>query len=469
MTMFVGRHHELHLLERQLVDYSKAQLIIIYGRRRVGKSTLIRKCLHNEKRVLFFEGIEGAPTSTQIDQFLSDLSRQTGRVKLAAKNWLQVFQGLEETIKEGRWILVFDEFPWMAAGRSQIVADLKFYWDRWSENRKLALFLCGSVASFMIKHIVHSKALHNRKTLEICLAPLTPKESGEFIRKRGLWEKAEMYMCIGGVPKYLEQIDPNISLEKNLNRLCFCAHGFFVNEFETLFKEQFRAVKTYQTLVNLLAKSSSTLSELAQKSHLPKGGGLHQHLQNLILAQFVREYSPYTSFSQKRARTKIYKLIDPFLIFYLRYIYPNKALIEKNRGENLFRAITQSSIDQYFGFAFERLCEASMAAILEKLNLHLADILNMGPFFQRKTTTSRDLQIDNLIMRRDKVWTVMEYKYNTKPLDRGVIDEMSKKLERLSIPSGISIERVLIAAGGVNKAVQQSRHFESILTLKDII
>ena len=171
--MFIGRQYEVEFIKRKINDKSKAQMIILYGRRRVGKSTLIRECVKHKKNVLFFEGIEGEHTHVQVNQFLKDLSRQTGRVKLSAEGWLDAFQGLGEVIKEGHWIIIFDEFPWMGAGRPTIVSELKLYWDRWSQNKNITLFLCGSIASFMVKHLIHSKAMHNRKTLELCLTPLS--------------------------------------------------------------------------------------------------------------------------------------------------------------------------------------------------------------------------------------------------------------------------------------------------------
>lgn len=467
--MFIGRDYELELIRQHLQDFSKAQLMIIYGRRRVGKSTLIRKSVSHEKKVLFFEGIQGEPMQVQIDQFLGDLSRQTGRVKLAAKNWREVFRGLGEIVSQGRWILVFDEFPWMASGRSRIVSDLKIYWDRWSENRHLALFLCGSVASFMTRHLIHSKALHNRKTLELCLNPLSPREAGKFIRNRSLWEKAELYMCLGGVPKYLEQINPRLSLAKNLNSLCFSYGGFFINEYETLFKEQFRSLKTYQAIVECLASGPAGLSDLSRKTGLPKGGGLHTHLSHLIRAQFVREYHPHTPSHRMRIRTKIYKLTDPFLIFYFRYIHPNIEIILKNRGDDLFHSLAGPSLPQYCGLAFERLCEDAIMEILSRLNIRLSDVLSMGPFFQQRTFVNEGLQIDNLIMRRDRVWTVLEYKYYRKPAGMNVVHEMEKKLARLKVPPNVSLEKVLIAPAGATPEVEKREFFDAILTLKDLI
>jgi AAA+ ATPase superfamily predicted ATPase len=454
----------------QLADHSKAQLIILYGRRRIGKSTLIAKAVEQEQRVLIFEGIEGAQTRVQINQFLDDLARQTGKVRLGARSWREVFQGLGELLPSGRWVLVFDEFPWMGAGRTQIVSELKLYWDRWSRNPNLCLFLCGSVASFMTQHVVHSKAFHNRKTLELCLGPLTPREAGLFIPRRSVREKAQLYMCLGGVPKYLEQIDPRQSLEKNLNRLCFSAGGFFTEEYETLFKEQFRSLKVYEAIVASLARAQSSLSELARQIGVPKGGGFGAQVVNLIHAQFVREYEPVTLGGKRRSRTRSYKLIDPFLIFFFRYIRPNRAVIGRNRrGENLYRAIVGPTIQQYYGYAFERLCEDAMEAVLDRLGLRLADVVEMGPFFQQQRGQRNGVQIDWLIVRRDGVWTLVEFKYHTSPVGMQVVHDVEQKLQRLGAPPEVSVEPVLVSAAAATRAVQRRGFFQRVIELKDLV
>ena len=467
--MFIGRDYELKQIKEKLEDRSESHLIILYGRRRVGKSTLIHKSIRNQKNILFFEGIQGAHTKDQIDHFLTELSRQTGRIKLAAMNWREVFQGLSEIIETGRWTLVFDELPWMANGRSGLISDLKFYWDKWAQKKNVVLFLCGSVASFMVKHLIHSTALHNRKSLEIHLMPLTPHETGQFIPKRSLREKSQLYMTFGGVPKYLEQINPNESLSKNINRLCFSSNCFFINEFNTLFKEQFKIIKSYENLCQLLAYGPQNISDISEKVGIRKGGGLKDQLDNLIRANLIRAYHPYTANHRPRIKTKQYKLIDPFLIFYFRYMKDHKQLIQCNKNENLFRSIAADSISQYYGFAFERLCEDSLLTILGKLDLSLGDLHAFGPFFQRYTDRTKGVQIDNLLMRRDDTWTVIEYKYTKSPIGMTVVHEVQEKIKRLPKPNHITIETALISASGVTKAVQNSRFFNHILTLSDIL
>lgn len=191
-------------------------------------------------------------------------------------------------------------------------------------------------------------------------------------------------------------------------------------------------------------------------------------MENLIRAQFVREYSPYTTTGSKKTKTKLYKLTDPFLIFYFRYIHKHKELIEKNKNENLFYALAGASLPQYFGFAFERLCEDSFDKVRKKLDLELADILNAGPYFQQKTIVQRGIQIDNLIRRRDKVWMVVEYKFSEKPIGKEVISEVERKIEGLKAPPQISVEKVLVSAFGTTKPLKDSGFFDSVITLKDL-
>lgn len=468
-AMFIGRQHELEQIKKKLKERSKAQLIVLYGRRRVGKSRLIKEALKNEQNVLFFEGIEGETTKVQIDQFLNDFSKQTRKVKLAARNWREVFQGLEETIGTGRWIVFIDELPWLAAEKTSLISDLKLFWDRWAlKNPQLVLILCGSVANFMVKHVVHSKALHNRKTLEIGLPPLSPQESALFIKKRGLKEKAILYMCLGGIPKYLEQVDPKLSVEMNFNRLCFMRNGFFVEEFETLFKEQFRSVQHYESIVSALSRGSLNLSDLARITKLEKGGGLKLYLSNLERANFIRSYQTISFGRISGVRTKTYKLIDPFLVFYFHFIKPNKKLIEKNTREYLFNSLVKPKFPVFLGLQFERFCEDSLLIILKALNLKLTDLKNFGPFFQQKTKTGSGVQFDLVIEQTNGNINLLEFKFQEKPVGLQASIDMKRKIEKMNFSPTLTIEKILISMNGFTKELKEAHYFDRLLTLDDL-
>jgi len=263
--MFYGRKHELQILKRA-IGSSSPELGIVYGRRRVGKSSLLMQAA-GRKGDLLFEGLQQASLKSQIEHFLLQLADQTGTPRSAARNWREALDALSFHLRNGRRYVVFDEFPWMASGRSELVALVKYYWDNhWKKNPGLTLVLCGSIANFMFRHIVHSKALHNRKTFEIELDPLPAHEAKRFFgRYRSDYEIAKFLMVFGGIPKYLEQIDPARSLSDNLDRLCFQRNAFFLTEFETVFKEQFKVAGTYGEIVKALAEQSQSRESLARR------------------------------------------------------------------------------------------------------------------------------------------------------------------------------------------------------------
>jgi AAA+ ATPase superfamily predicted ATPase len=235
MKMFVGRKRELKILEDAFRS-RKSELAVIYGRRRVGKSSLINVFSQNKPDCFKFEAIEGEPTQIQIRHFTAQLRKQCNDPILdnvSFNSWENVFSYITERIinKKGRKILFFDELSWMAAGRGRLVSLLKFYWDNhWKENN-IMLILCGSIAAFMLKKVIRSKALYGRITLELLLKGLPADESYSLIGRRRSKEEALKYLFVfGGVPKYLEDINSDRSFNHNLNRLCFSPHSTMVHE-----------------------------------------------------------------------------------------------------------------------------------------------------------------------------------------------------------------------------------------------
>jgi len=223
---------------------SKSELVVIYGRRRIGKSTLINKFAEN-KKTLKFEGIEGEQSQYQIQNVSEQLIAKTKDPFAGGTlfdRWEIVFSYLTEKIvinkrRKKKLILFFDEIQWMAAGRSKLISIMKYYWDNFWKDNHVMLILCGSIASFMVKKVIRSKALYGRVTLEILLQSLSPSESGLFFaNKRSKEEILKYLMILGGVPKYLEEIDLNKSFNQNINRLCFENNSYLVNEISKIFR-----------------------------------------------------------------------------------------------------------------------------------------------------------------------------------------------------------------------------------------
>jgi len=467
--MFYGREYELKKIHRALRS-KIPQLGIVYGRRRVGKSALLMKA-GGSQRVLYFEGLQKASLKKQIDHFMSELARQTRTPKAVAHNWRGAFEVLSHYLKRGKHYVVFDEFPWMAAGRSELVSLLKFYWDNhWKKNPHLTLVLCGSTAQFMTKHLVHSQALHNRKTFEIKLEPLPACEAKLFFRGlRSDFEIAKFLMTFGGVPKYLEQVDPTRSLADNLDELCFQKDGFFLNEFESIFKEQFKVVKTYANIVRVFAEQSCSKEQLARRLKMKPGGGLSSYIQILQEADFVKIFRPL-SLSGKGDKTRRIVLWDEWLRFYFNYMDRHLETIRTNKKPGLFNRLAGRSYDTWCGLAFEKLCMKNMDSILA--NLGIDSHLGFGPFFRqtsRKGAPEEGLQIDILVHRAGHVLTLIECKFRTQPVGISVVEEVERKVKYLKPPRHYTVERVLITSGGVTRDLEQADYFHRIVGLDSVL
>ena len=245
-------------------------------------------------------------------------------------------------------------------------------------------------------------------------------------------------------------------------------NGFFLEEFETIFKEQFRSTRHYETIVKILSQGPANLSQLARATTLEKGGGLKLYLSNLEKASFVREYQTISFGRNSGVRTKTYKLIDPFLGFYFHFIQPNKKLIEKNNDKNLFEAITRNRLPIFFGLQFERLCEDSLLRLLKAVKLSLTDLKNFGPFFQQKTIVGQGVQFDMVLEQRNGIITLFEFKFQQKPTGATIVKETQSKIDRMNFPPHLTVEKGLISMSGFTPEVKKSKYFDHLLTLEDL-
>lgn len=462
--MFIGRQKEILSLQKKY-QLNKAQLIVIYGRRRIGKSELIRHFC-KKKAHLIFEGIENQPQKVQIQNILDMLANQIKNPfvsKLALNQWNEIFLLLTEEIDKSKekLVLVFDEFQWMANLRSPLVSLFKLYWDNHWKNKNVMIILCGSVATFMVKKVIHSKALYGRINLELCLQGLNPIEARKLMNKRGTWEVLRYLLILGTVPKYLEEIDQNQSLNNNLNQLCFSKNGFFVNELEKVFFSQFREAQTYKKIVTILSTGNFTLGELSTKIKISSGGGLKSYLSNLELSGFVRSY---TSIHSKGHRNQKYKLFDEFLVFYFKYILPHHKQILQNSNQQLFNLLVEPQWQTWLGIAFETFCLKHAMIIAEAAGF-ANEVTAFAPFFASK---DKKFQIDLIYKRSQNVITVAEIKYHADAVGTSIVPEMENKLSLLKLGKKCTIERMLIAPMGADKHLLATGYFHHVIDMKTL-
>lgn len=463
---FIGRQYEVGLI-RNALRSKRPELGIVYGRRRVGKSSLL-KSVANETPTLYFEGLQKGSQKKQIEHFLKELSKQTNTPLVASVSWRAAFEALSVHLKKGRsWYVVFDEFQWMANGRTELVSLFKFFWDNvWKENSKLTMVLCGSVAHFMIQHVIHSQALHNRKTFEIHLDPLSSQEAAQFFKNTSEREILQYLFVFGGIPKYLEQIDTRFSFVQNLDKLCFQKSGFFVEEFSTLFKEQYKNIKTYTNIVRALAPGTCTRETLLKKLEMVSGGGLTGYLENLENAGFIKNFSAYSPRGWS-AKTRKIHLWDEWLRFYFNFVFPHREVIAQNTGPGLFEHLSAKKFDVFCGGGLEKLCLKNLKGICENLGVAWTSVKNFGPFFKQpsrsKHESTQGLQIDILLERADDTLMLFECKYSRQPVGVSVISEVERKIRFLSAPRRMRIEKILIAPGGVSEDLTDQNYFNHIL------
>jgi len=471
--MFVGRRKELSLLEEAYTS-KKGELVVIYGRRRIGKSCLVQNFTQGKKNVFSFEALENETTQKQITHFAQQLQKQTNDPLLGSvdlKKWENLFYYLTERTlallpeNNGRekTVLFFDEFQWMAVGRSRLVSLLKFFWDNFWKEKNIMLILCGSIASFMVKKVLRSKALYGRTTLEILLKGLNPTDSLSLLQHRRSNEETIKYiMVFGGVPKYLEQINTNQSFNQNMNQLCFSSQGIMVHEVDRIFYNQFRQAKTYLRIVNLLENRIHSMGEISEKLKIPSGGGLKLYLDNLELAEIIRSYTPLDR--SETSKFKKYMLCNEYLLFYFKYIKPNIKTINESTSKKKFETLTGDSFNSWLGFSFERFCLKYSGALAQIMNFE-DEVLLASPFFGRN---DKKFQIDLIYKRADKVITICEIKHQNKKISTKIIPEMERKCSLFNAPRGYVVEKALISLYGPDESLKNAEYFHHIVTLGDI-
>lgn len=469
--MFVGRRKELALLE-DAYRSTKSELVVIYGRRRIGKSSLVNHFGHGKPHFFPFEAVEGETTRNQIRHFTLGLRKHTGDRLLDNvdfKNWEQAFSYITDRLipkKNGdeKTIILFDELQWMAAGRTKLVSLLKYYWDNQWKDKHVLLILCGSIASFMTRKVLKSNALYGRINLEILLKSLPADEAALLFReKRSKEEILKYLMVFGGVPKYLEEINLDRSFNQNINRLCFSPHGPLVNEVERLFYSQFRETQIYKKIVELLKTGIFSLEEISRRVGISSGGGLKSYLINLEQAEIIRSFIPFGKGFKSKFRK--YALFDEFLYFYFKYMEPHRRIMTEGESDHLFETLAGESFDLWMGFAFERFCLRHSGLLAERMGFRDV-VLLAAPHFGKD---DQKFQVDLLYQRSDRVITVCEIKYRNKPITREIIPEMDRKCRLLSIPPGYTIEKALISLYGPDESLKKAAYFHHSITLADII
>jgi hypothetical protein len=473
--MFFGRKNELQKLN-DLKNKQTASLVVIKGRRRIGKSTLIQK--FGERFELFCE-IQGlAPgkeirEKDQINNFSEQVSTIFDIPALSFENWHDAFSILASQTRSGNCLILFDEISWMASNNPEFAGKLKIAWDtKFKKNNQLILVICGSVSSWIDDHILYDTDFLGRVSLSIQLEELPLIDCNHFFRGKkefiSSMEKLKIFSITGGVPKYLEEIDIKKSAEDNIKKMCFDTGGILFKEFDIIFKDIFdNRAKRYKEIIRTLVYQSLSTSEIAAATGRPVNRDLSKYLNDLIVSGFLQRDYVYR-FEGKKSKLSKFRIKDNYLRFYLRYISPIKDKIEQ--GLFQFKAIEQlSGWESIMGLQFENLVLNNLPVIINKIGMDYNSIISASPYFQNATKSNKGAcQIDLLIQAKFGTLYLCEIKFK-KNIDRQVIKDISKKIDLLKRPKNTSIRPVLIYEGHMTDTVRDNDFFDKIICFGDLL
>jgi len=410
--MLVGRTRERVLLS-EATSSDKAELIAIYGRRRIGKTYLIDQVFKDEI-VFKISGLHHGNQRDQLENFSIKLSQVTKRPIPKLTSWLEAFANLElhlSSIRKSkkRKVLFFDEFPWMATRRSRFLTAFENFWNTYASQRKdLLVVICGSAASWMIEKVVKSKGgLHNRVTRKIRMLPFNLYETELLLKAKGVklgrYDILQLYMVTGGVPFYLNEVRKGRSVAQIIDELCFDKEGLLHGEFDELYSSLFEHEERHIKIVQLLSNTRAglTRSTLLAVSGLSSGGGFSRTLDELIESGFVTKYLPF----EHRSKQTLYRLTDFFTVFYMKYMHNSRS----SGGGTWQKKRTQQSYVSWAGFSFESICLEHIQQI--KTALGLTVVYTDAASWKSKKTEDQGAQIDLLIDRDDNIINICEMKF----------------------------------------------------------
>lgn len=434
MEQLIGRIAEKEILTDVLAS-GNPELVAVYGRRRIGKTFLIRK--HYAAHIIFeFSGIHSASLANQLQNFTNSIQTVAGSPAALAvpKSWLQAFLLLQKILQpkldQKRSVIFLDEFPWANSARSGFLEAFEHFWNSWcTKQHNLVVVICGSAAAWMIRNIVNNKGgLHNRISQKIRLLPFTLFETELYLKSNHVnlnqYQILEIYMVLGGVPQYLKNIKPGQSAAAAIDELCFTKDGLLRNEFDNLYRSLFDKADHHIDVIKALASNGSglTRNEIISACSLSSGGTTTRLIEELVESGFIAPYIPFG----KDVKDSIYKLIDGYSHFYLKFM--NSRIPS---GSSIWlKKSTGSSWKSWSGFAFENICLKHTAQIKSALGIAAVNTEeSVWRYVPGKG--EKGAQIDLLIDRQDNCINVCEIKFSINEfiIDAGYAAALKNKLD----------------------------------------
>ena len=482
----IGRLTEQEILQ-EFYNSKQPEFLAVYGRRRVGKTFLIKQFFKNKKNIFFnVTGIWQGNMSDQISRFVAEIGHvfyKDAELK-EQDSWFSTFDLLVNTInkfvtKQQKIILFFDEFPWMVTHKSKLLSVVEYFWNKyWSIDPRIKLIICGSSASWIIRKIINNKGgLHNRITRKIKLHTFDLTETKTFLAAYGVKlnnkQIVQLYMVTGGIPYYLSAAKKGSSAMQIIQHLAFNENSILFKEFDNLFSSLFEDPAPYVELIRIIANHHYGIAQeelIKTSKYISRGGRAGDKLNELEEAGFIISFTPYAH----KKRGIYYRIIDEYTLFYLKWIEPIRKTLQKGSLEIGYweKIYTSPSWYSWSGYAFESICYKHLSQIRKQLNIETGAIINAWRYIPKKQSKDPGVQIDLLFDRKDDAITLCEIKYSEHPfvIDKQYATILMKKrdvfIEKTKTKKQIFI--AMIASHGVKENLYSNNLIDVVVTLNDL-
>ncbi|MFQ6044576.1 MAG: ATP-binding protein, partial [Candidatus Poribacteria bacterium] len=475
--MFVNRREELSRLEARYRS-NKSEFVVVYGRRRVGKTVLLKQFVQGKEHVYFLADLR--PEIEQLGYFTQQLYQVTQEPMLALESfssWDSALTYLAQVSQDKRLIIVIDEYPYLCSVNTAFPSILQRIWDERLKASQIFLVLCGSSISMMEREVLgRTSPLYGRRTSQLLVEPMDFFDAKQFFPDRGIKEQIETYAIAGGIPAYLEQFESKRRIWDDVCDVALRKDGFLYNEVSFLLMEELREPRNYFAILAAIAASNTRLNEIAQAAFLPRPT-VGRYLDILRDLRIVQRALPITETKPHKSKKGLYKIIDPFFRFWFRFLYPNRGFLEEEEVDFVLSEKIKPNFADFVAPVFEDVS----AQLLSKLNL-----ANRLPFKAARIGAwwSRTEEIDVVALNDDSSQVlVAECKWTKKPIGTNILDGLKAKAQILTkeippaplfqrgeIPVG-QIHYALFSRSGFTEALQSVANAEGIFlfTLEDFV
>ena len=475
---FFGREELLQQLQ-DLWGKKVSSLVTCRGRRRIGKSTLIERfAMRSKARFIKIEGLKPQANTTkadELDSFASQLSSQTDAESSRPADWLQAFIRLSKEINpRQKTVVLLDEVSWMAYDAPTFSSTLKIAWDNHlKKHDRLILVVCGSVSTWIKENIIEDGAFFGRRSLDMVVPELPLDECVKFwgpaAERLATREIIDVLSVTGGVPRYLEEVNPAMSAQENIRKMCFLPNAPLRVDFDEMFGDVItRQPKFSAKVLRCLVDGPKSVTEIAHTLGVDKGGNISNAVGQLEESGMIMGDGGKNPETGADARERRYRLKDNYTRFYLKYIEPVKGVIDGKTF--VFDGLAQfAGWETIMGLQFENLVVNNSRSLLKHLHLDRVMVLSAAPYQKRDGAKSgrKGCQIDLLIQSRNSMW-IVEIKRQAH-IGREVMDEVREKCRRLCKPENVSLRTALVYDGELARSVEADGYFDAIVPFADLL